>query len=604
MMWFKNLKVRSKLLISFTLIIFLAACTGVFIIMSLRNVNDSYSEAMELTGLRIEHIFTSKDHFSNARVIMRDVYYPENVAEDLLRLSAELDKELDILTEELYSLHEVAAPAVQAKIDEILPLVELYRSDAEEAIGMLLTVDDYSYDNMEHHDALIRAESKINDMSASYADSMVETMDSLPGMAINVLHNLADANNAYADRIILISAAAFGIVALFSFCVALYISSLTSKPLIPLAEFMNKAGTTGDIHLRPVDIEVISKYAQTKDEIGRAIAGAASFVSHAVAISELLKTVADGDLTVEVKQLSDNDVMAKSIQHMVESLSNMFGEIHTTTDQVSTGSRQVANGAQSLAQGSTQQAASIEELSSAISEISEKTKKNVLTAEKTSELSDRIKESAEKGSRQMDDMITAVKDINEASQSISQIIKTIDDIAFQTNILALNAAVEAARAGQHGKGFAVVAEEVRNLAAKSAEAAKETGDMIQNSMEKAEFGSSIADETAVSLTEIVSGINESSQFIDEIAKASEEQAQGISQINIGIDQVAQVVQQNSATAEESAAASEEMSSQATALEELLGLFKVNKPEKYSFHDSSPLLSLESAEMKDYDHTMS
>ncbi|MCL1820937.1 MAG: methyl-accepting chemotaxis protein, partial [Oscillospiraceae bacterium] len=174
----------------------------------------------------------------------------------------------------------------------------------------------------------------------------------------------------------------------------------------------------------------------------------------------------------------------------------------------------------------------------------------------------------------MDEMTVAVKEINTASQSIQKVIKVIDDIAFQTNILALNAAVEAARAGQHGKGFAVVAEEVRSLAAKSADAARDTGGLIANSMEKAELGTRIAGETAASLAEIVSGINESSQIVSEIAQSSEEQSAGITQINHGIDQVAQVVQQNSATAEESAAASEEMSGQSSILEELIAQFKL------------------------------
>jgi len=171
-------------------------------------------------------------------------------------------------------------------------------------------------------------------------------------------------------------------------------------------------------------------------------------------------------------------------------------------------------------------------------------------------------------------MQSAVKEINEASQLIGKIMKTIDDIAFQTNILALNAAVEAARAGQHGKGFAVVAEEVRNLASKSADGAKETGVMIQNTMEKATLGVRIADETNASFTEIATGINESGQLIGVISDSLTEQSTNITQINIGIDQVAQVTQQNSATAQESSAASQQMSRQSEMLEDLVAQFKI------------------------------
>jgi methyl-accepting chemotaxis protein len=215
----------------------------------------------------------------------------------------------------------------------------------------------------------------------------------------------------------------------------------------------------------------------------------------------------------------------------------------------------------------------VEELSASITEMTGTTRENAERADKAARLADRIIESAEKGNVQMDEMMDAVAEINESSKNISKIIKTIDDIAFQTNILALNAAVEAARAGEHGKGFAVVAEEVRNLASKSAEAAKDTGAMIQSSMDKAEHGTRIVGETAESIREIVSGIGESSLLVREISKSSEEQAREIDQISLGVDQVAQVVQQNSATAEESAAASEEMSGQSDMLRQLIAQFK-------------------------------
>jgi methyl-accepting chemotaxis protein len=346
------------------------------------------------------------------------------------------------------------------------------------------------------------------------------------------------------------------------------------KPLIPLSSYMERAATTGDIALADADVAVIGKFAEIKDEIGYTIKNTAAFVGRLSAVNDLLGRIADGDLTANVSVLSADDSMGNSLHKMVHSLNDMFTEINTATSRVSNGSEQIASSSQSLASGSTQQASTVEELNASTHEISEKTHHNAKIANKAAELAQTIKGKAEVGSRQMGEMTTAVNDINQASQSISKVIKVIDDIAFQTNILALNAAVEAARAGQHGKGFAVVAEEVRNLAAKSAVAAKDTAELIANTMEKAELGAKIAEDTAHSLSEIVQGINESSHIVGEIAVSSGEQSIAVSQINVGLSQVTEVIQQNSATAEESAAASHEMNEQAVVLERLVSRFKL------------------------------
>jgi methyl-accepting chemotaxis protein len=356
--------------------------------------------------------------------------------------------------------------------------------------------------------------------------------------------------------------------------ISFFIGRSMARPLAALAGFMNKAGKTGNINLGQKDIEAINEFSKIKDEIGQSIESAFVFIKRMNQISEQLETIANNDLTAEIDVLSEKDVMGNSLRHMEVQLNEMFREINTASGQVDAGARQVADGAQILAQGAAEQSASIEELSSAIASIAEMTKENTEMASRAANLSETVKGSAEKGSAHMDEMVRAVREIDEASQSISKVIKTIDDIAFQTNILALNAAVEAARAGQHGKGFAVVAEEVRNLASKSAEAAKDTGNLIANSIEKAGLGVRIAGETTANFAEIVSGISESNELIVKIAGLSEKQSDGISQINIGIGQVANVVQQNSATAEESAAASEQISGRSATLKQLISQFKL------------------------------
>ena len=351
------------------------------------------------------------------------------------------------------------------------------------------------------------------------------------------------------------------------------------KPLVPLAAFMKRAGSTGDITITEEDAAVIGKYSTIKDEIGETVKGAASFINRVVDVNKVLGDVASGDLRNDINVLSDNDAMGNSLHIMIENLNKMFGEINMSSAEVETGSRQIAEGAQMLAQGATEQAASIQQLSAAVQEIANKTKENVDLATRAADFADTIKQNAEAGTEKMAAMISAVKEINQSGQAIEKVIKVIEDIAFQTNILALNAAVEAARAGPQGKGFAVVADEVRNLASKSAEAARETAALISESIEKTELGTRIADETAESFTQIVSGISESNQITAQIARSSEEQYHEIEQINAGVEQVAQVVQQNSATAEESAAASEEISSQSSMLGELITRFKLKNTAK-------------------------
>ena len=328
------------------------------------------------------------------------------------------------------------------------------------------------------------------------------------------------------------------------------------------------------------DLKTPVELVNTKDETGTLTRAMAQTVDSLNAIigdmTQYLGEMSQGNFAAEsnLEFLGDFHPIKLALDEINRSLNDVMEHIDQSAEQVASGAEQVAGGSQALSQGATEQASSIQELSASIAEISEEVKRNASNAANASKLSDDAAQKVAQGETQMERLVEAMNEISTTSSTISKIIKSIEDIAFQTNILALNASVEAARAGAAGKGFTVVADEVRNLAAKSAEAAQNTAALIEDSLSAVENGTKLTNETAQALKAIVKGSLEINKLIAEISRASGEQAVSINQITQGVDQISAVVQTNSATAEQAAAASEELSSQAQVLKNLVNKVKL------------------------------
>jgi methyl-accepting chemotaxis protein len=560
----KNLKISSRLVLSFLIVAAFTIILGIVGIVSSSVLSDQITSMYEVPVLAIDSVSVFRSRLNEIRLASLEVAVngdDQSAVSSLEKNIADYEKDIEAAME-IYN-GTFTDWSTEPDYKEFITIFPEFMRDVEDIISEARsggsTAAYAAYEN--HH---------------TVAKEIVETIEDMSGYNVE----LAESMKVTADNISLTVFIIQISVVLLAVIVAVLIALNTSRgiagPIGFVTGILKIISTEGRTAFTEDELKAQKELASGNDETAECARYLGAVADLLNGVAGNLERVAAGDLTIVHRALSEQDVISNSIIKMIGNLNSMFGEIDHASKQVSQGANQITDASGSLAEGSTQQAATVEELSAAIHDVAEKTRLNASRAVNASTVSAEVKENAQKGTVQMSQMTEAVTEINIASQDISKVIKVIDDIAFQTNILALNAAVEAARAGEAGKGFAVVADEVRNLASKSAAAAKETGILIENSMHKAELGSAIAEQTASSLAEIVDGINKSTILISEIANSSEEQSLAINQINDGIIQVSEVVQRNSATAEECAASAEELYAGSTILTNNVSRFRLKK----------------------------
>ena len=563
----KNLKIRTKLLATFMLVIILFIGTVAIAIYGLQANANKYSEFYNVEYKVTNNIMSMR---RGLQIIVKDLAFITIESDESKKESYqdELQTELTALEENAYWLFENFTGDSQ--------LLDSFSDSIQKAMELQENVITTSEtDNLEAQRILLE----------EYQPLVQEAVNTLIQISAVEEKTAEDNFLSTVDMQELLVAAQIGmaVVALIiTILLSTYLTRSITKPLRQLETAADKI-VNGNFD--------ISVTYESKDELGSLTKSFKNmtFILETVIsdASRLLSEMADGNFDVrtnaEERYVGSLQSLLLSIRKLNKDLSITLGQINQSADQVASGSGQVSNGAQALAQGATEQAASVEELASTITNISYQVKSTADNAMEAKSKSNTAGEEAEVCNDQMHDMMNAMEEIARSSNEISKIIKTIEDIAFQTNILALNAAVEAARAGEAGKGFAVVAEEVRSLASKSSVASKNTAELIESSVNAVTRGTKLANSTAESLVQVVNHVRSASTKVDEIANAAEEQAGAIEQVTLGVDQISSVVQTNSATAEESAAASQELSEQASTLKSLVAKFKLR--EEYIKMDS-------------------
>lgn len=568
---FKNLKIGKKLILGFITVSLIASISGIVSIFTSTTSNKQHEEALVNYGFSQGDIGKAMLMITDNRRCIRDIVCL-NDQTDIVLAKTEYENNSKKYEEYTAAVEKtLASDEGRKKYATAVAAVEIYRVKRDEVLELGDTLDEAKRKQAQRM--------MIDELDPLYKE-LYAAWGELMNTKVTVGNQLNDDLSKQGTATTILNIALVICAMAIALILGTIISRSISKPVKACADRL-KLLSDGDLH---TDVPE----ATSKDETGVMLISLKSttdFMNSIIGdIGSTLGEMANGNMTVKTAMDYKGDFaqVEQSLTTIISSFNNTLSQINQSSQQVASGSDQVSSGAQALSQGATEQASSIEELSASISEISSQIKQNATNAGNANQEAGVMEKEIENGDAQMKNLVLAMSEINDSSSEIAKIIKTIDDIAFQTNILALNAAVEAARAGAAGKGFAVVADEVRNLAGKSAEAAKGTTALIENSIKAVENGSKMADATAGALVEITTGAKKIAKLIGGISQASNEQAQSIAQVNQGVEQISAVVQTNSATAEESAAASEELSGQSQMLKSLVSKFKLSDSDSSTY----------------------